>query len=401
MKKAKMLTRLKRMTGPIRQPVDKKTTEKDTVDEKTVIMKGKVVANLLNVRSEDSLNSEVIGKLKKNDLVEIVSILEEWYEIQFNDSSAFVSAKFVNPVIKSGKVTAKILNVRSLPNSESDVIGKLKKDKTVIVVDELEGWLRIKYKETFAYVSAKYIDLKAKKAKNYLYTNTELQKVALEPTVKVEVIGNRIQKIVRQTYNKYGNLLMALSKELGIDMASAIAVIGVESGGKGFDDGKVLIRFENHLFYRYWGKENEKVYNDHFKFGSGKKWLGHMFRKDPKGEWEKFHGDQDKEHEVLDFARKLDEELALKSISMGLPQILGSNSKIIGYDSIVEIYDNFNKDIRFHIFGLFDFLSPRMIKYLRNQEFVNFARYYNGAGQARRYGKYLQDYYEAFPDDIV
>ena len=400
MKKAKMLGRLKRMTGPVRQ-VAKSVDKKEQAEEKSLIMKGRIQAKVLNVRSSSSLKSEVVGKLKKNDIVEIVSILDKWYEIQYNDSYAFVSAKFVKPLIKSGVVLAKILNVRSLPNSNSDVIGKLKKDKSVIVVDQLEGWLRIKYKDTFAYVSSKYIDLKSKSGKSFLYKDFELLKVALEPSQKIEVIGNRNERIVRQTYNKYGNLLKALSKRLGIDMASAIAVIGVESGGKGFDDDKVIIRFENHLFYRYWGKENEKVYKEHFRFGSDKKWLGHKFRKDSKGEWGVFHGDQDKEHEVLDFARKLDDELALKSISMGLPQILGSNSKIIGYDSIIEMYENFNKDIRFHIFGLFDFLSPRMIKYLRNKEFVNFAKYYNGAGQARRYGKFLQDYYEAFPDNIA
>jgi len=396
MKKAKMLTRLRRMTGRVRQV--RKTSKSDV--EKTLIMRGKVSAKVLNVRSTSSLDAEVIGKLKKSEIVEIVGIEEKWYEIQFNESYGFVSAKFINPQIKSGTVVANLLNVRSLPNKESDVVGKLKKDKKVIVVDILEGWLRIKYKDAFAYVSAKYIDLKAKSGKGFLYQNTELLKIPLEPAQRVEVIGNKPQRVVRQTYNKYGNLLKALSKKLGIDLAGAIAVIAVESGGKGFEDGQVLIRFENHLFYRYWGKENEKVFNDHFKFGSSKKWLGHKFRADKNGAWEDFHGDQDKEHEVLEFARKLNDELALKSISMGLPQILGSNSKLIGYDSIVEMYENFNSDIRYHIFGLFDFLSPRMIKYLRNKEFVNFAKYYNGAGQARRYGKYLQDYYEAFPDNI-
>jgi len=65
------------------------------------------------------------------------------------------------------------------------------------------------------------------------------------------------------------------------------------------------------------------------------------------------------------------------------------------------IISDFSKDIRYHILGLFDFLSPRMIKYLRNQEFVNFAMYYNGKGQARRYGKWIQDHYEAFPEHLV
>ncbi|RLD64813.1 MAG: hypothetical protein DRI95_10045 [Bacteroidetes bacterium] len=395
MKKAKMLTRLRKMTGPIRQAV-----ERELDVEKPVIMKGKVVTNILNVRSDSSLDSEVIGKLKRNELVEIIGIDENWYEIQLNESSVFVAANFIKPIIKSGRVFSNILNVRSLPNKESDIIGKLKRDKKVIIVDKLGGWYRIKYKETFGYLSAKYIDLKVRR-KSYLYTNLELQQVVLEPEVRVEVIGNRIQRIVRLAYNKYGNLLMELSKQLGIDLAAVVAVIGVESGGEGFDDGKVLIRFENHLFYRYWGKENGKIFKAHFKFSNDKKWLGHKFRKDADDEWGSFHGDQYKEHEVLAFARKLDENLALISISMGLPQILGRNSKLIGYDNVVEMYENFNRDIRFHIFGLFDFLSPRMIKYLRNKEFVNFAKYYNGAGQARRYGKWLQDYYEAFPTNIV
>ena len=56
-----------------------------------------------------------------------------------------------------------------------------------------------------------------------------------------------------------------------------------------------------------------------------------------------FHGEQDGEYEALNFARSLDDEKALLSISMGLPQILGSNSKLIGYDSVQEMFNNFNK----------------------------------------------------------
>ena len=400
MKKSKMLIKLKRMSGPGRRVIARRVRS-EKPEEKTVLMKGKVTARVLNVRDEMSLNSNVVGKLKKDEIVEIIGIEDDWFEILFNESSAFVSAKFINPLIKTGIVTAKLLNVRSLPNIESEVVGKLKKDKKVIVVDEFDNWLRIKYKYSFAYVSAKYIDLTLKKQKEFLYKNRKFLRLELEPETKLAVEGSRIDMRVRQTYNKYGNLLKALSEYLGIDLASAIAVIAVESGGKGFDEGKVLIRFENHLFYKYWGKENEKVFFEHFTFNNDKRWLGHKFRKNKRDDWQTFHGDQDKEHEVLKFARKLDKNAAYMSISMGLAQILGSNSKIIGYESAEDMYDNFSKDIRYHILGLFDFLSPRMVKYLKNNEFVNFAAYYNGKGQARRYGKWIQDHYEAFPEQLV
>ncbi len=400
MKKSKMLIKLKRMGDSGRRIVARRKRE-EKPEEKIVLMKGKVTAKVLNVRDKDSLNSNVIGKLKKDETVEIIGIDDDWFEILFNESSAFVSAKYINPLIKSGIVTAKLLNVRSLPNLESEVIGKLKKDKKVIIVDELNNWYRIKYKHSFAYVSAKYIDLSAKAKKEFLYQKREFLRIDLEPSNKLAVKGSRIEQRVRQTYNKYGNLLMALSEYLKIDLASAIAIISVESGGKGFDEGKVLIRFENHLFYKYWGKENEKIFFEHFTFDSNRRWLGHRFRKNKRDDWETFHGDQEKEHEVLRFARKLDKNAAYMSISMGLAQILGSNSKIIGYESAEEMYENFSKDIRYHILGMFDFFSPRMIKYLRNREFVNFAKYYNGQGQARRYGKWIQDHYEAFPEQDV
>ena len=386
-----MLSKLKKMTGPTRLPVE----------EKPILMKGQIIANVLNIRSSASTEGDVVGKLKKNDVVDIISIGENWYEIHYNNANAFVFAKFVKPLLKSGIVNANLLNIRSLPNKDSEKIGRLTKDNKVIIVDEIDGWYKIKFQETFGYVFGQFIDIdKGAPKKTFLYQDLQLLKISVEPAKKVDETGNRIQQIVRSSYNKYGNLLAHLSNKLGIELAASVAVLSVESGGVGIDDGRALIRFENHLFYKYWGKYNEAKYKQHFQFAAGKNWLGHKYRKDPDGDWIDFHGDQDKEYDALNFARSLDDEKALLSISMGLPQILGSNSKLIGYDSVQEMFENFNKDIRYHIFGLFDFFSPRMIKYLKNKEFVNFAKYYNGQGQARRYGKFIQDYYEAFPKNL-
>lgn len=386
-----MLTKLKEMSGPTRKPVE----------EKPVLMKGKVNANVLNIRSQPSTDSDVVGKLGKDDIVEIIGIETDWYEIHYNNASAYVFAKFIEEMLKSGVINANLLNIRSLPNKDSEVIGRLTKDNKVIIVDEIDGWYKIKYESAFGYVFGQFVDLKdSSDERKFLARDPELMKVPIEPVKKLDVAGNRIQMIVRSSYNKYGNLLAHLSNKIGLDLAASVAVLSVESGGVGIDDGRTLIRFENHLFYKYWGKYNEAVFNQHFKFDSGKNWLGHAYRKDPNGEWIDFHGDQDKEYDALNFARTLDNEKALLSISMGLPQILGSNSKLVGYDSVQEMFDNFNKDIRYHIFALFDFFSPRMIKFLRNKEFVEFAKYYNGQGQARRYGKFIQDYYEAFPKNI-
>ncbi len=391
MKTVKMISKLRKMNAPTRLPIE----------QKKVLMRGQIIANKLNIRDAASTKSNVVGKLRKNDIVEILDIGDKWYEIKYANGSAFVFAKFVKPLLKSGTVNANLLNIRSLPNKDSEKIGRLKRNNKVIIIEEVDSWYKIKYKQGFGYVFGKFIDVKAKKRdKTFLFQDENLTSIAVEPTKKLEVEGNRIEKIVRNTYNKYGNLLEHLSNKLGIELAAAVAVLSVESGGVGIKDGRTLIRFENHLFYKYWGKFNKKEYDKNFTFASGKNWLGHKFRPDENSDWQNFHGDQDGEYKVLNFARGIDDEKALLSISMGLPQILGSNASIIGYNSVQEMFENFNKDIRYHIFALFDFFSPRMVKYLKKREFVNFAKYYNGRGQARRYGKFIQDYYEAFPKRI-
>jgi len=361
-------------------------------------MKGKVNANLLNIRSLPNTTSDVIGKLKKDDIVEINSLQGDWYEIKLQDSKAYVAAKFIVEMTKIGVVNANLLNIRSLPNLEAGKLDTLKKDEEVTIVEDIDKWYKIKLKDGFGYVFSEFISIKTDApVRTFLYQDSDLTRVPLEPTKKLPEAGNRIQVIVKSAYNKYGYLLGLLSHKLGIELAASLAVLSVESGGVGISNGRALIRFENHLFYKYWGKDNEAEYKKHFVFDSGKNWLGHKFRVDPNGSWIDFHGDQSKEYDALNYARSLDDEKALLSISMGLPQILGSNAKIIGYDTVQEMFNNFNKDIRYHVFALFDFFSPRMIKALKERDFVTFAKYYNGQGQAVRYGKFIKDYYEAFP----
>ena len=46
--------------------------------------------------------------------------------------------------------------------------------------------------------------------------------------------------------------------------------------------------------------------------------------------------------------------------------------------------------------GLFNFCNDYMIRALRDKDFVTFAQFYNGPGQKEKYGKWIQDHYDAF-----
>jgi hypothetical protein len=299
-----------------------------------------------------------------------------------------------------GRVISNLLNIRAQASKEADVLGQLSKDDQVELLGLKDGWYEISYNNSPAFLFAEFIEV----AKTFIFQDPELINVAVEPAKKLDVLGNPYQKKVISIYNQYGNLVVNLSKKLGIDNAVAIAVIAKESGGVSMNNGKLVIRFENHVFYTYWGKFNEATYNQHFKFDPVVKWQKHQFRKDPNTNWIDCHRSQDSEYDVLNYARSLDNEKALMSISMGLVQIMGSNSKAIGYNTAQEMFDKFSADIKYQIFGFFDFIvsaSPTAIGYLKSKDYVNFAKQYNGGGQPDVYGSDLQKYIAAFPSGIV
>jgi len=101
---------------------------------------------------------------------------------------------------------------------------------------------------------------------------------------------------------------------------------------------------------------------------------------------------------VLEFARRLDDTAALNSISMGAPQIMGFNFSSLGFASVQDMFEKFSKDIRYHIIGFFDFVAATkpMLEALKKQDFSGFAKLYDGAGQAEKYGSWVKKRFEAF-----
>ena len=227
----------------------------------------------------------------------------------------------------------------------------------------------------------------------FLKNDSQLQYACLGPSKKINDNSS-----VAKIWNDYGGLLEVLSKVLNIEPATAASVLCVESNGKGFEDGRVIIRFENHIFWKYWGKNHEFLFNDHFAFDKKKPWTDHLFRgKLGDDLWKDFHKKgQQGEWEVFKFARDLDECCAIDSISMGMSQIMGFNFGRIGYKSEKEMFDTFSTEIRSQIIGLFDFIGigTKMCSALQDKDFLTFAKLYNGPGNAEVYSNKIKTNYE-------
>ena len=154
------------------------TIKEETISTKTGIVK----ASTLNVRSGTSTNHSIIGKLKNNDKVEIVETINNWYKIKYNGGYGYVSSSYItintqdsttetpiNPskpntppeqqVIATGLVKADYLNIRSGPSTKNYIVGKLKNNDKVEIVETSNGWYKIKCNGGYGYVSGSYIEL--------------------------------------------------------------------------------------------------------------------------------------------------------------------------------------------------------------------------------------------------
>jgi hypothetical protein len=200
-------------------------------------------------------------------------------------------------------------------------------------------------------------------------------------------------------YNAKGKYLHEQAQALGVTTAAAAAVLKVESRGVGFaSDGRMIIRFENHVFYDRWGKNNASQFADHFQYNSEERWKGHRFRSSATGEWASCHQSQNQEWEVLEFARGLANDAALMSISMGAAQIMGFNYQKQGYASVQAMFDDMSGALRPQLVGMFTYIekTPMCLEGLKEGDYVKFATGYNGAGQAAHYGAEIASAAEAF-----
>lgn len=164
-----------------------------------------------------------------------------------------------------------------------------------------------------------------------------------------------------------------------IPFAALMAFIQVESGGKGFDSatGKLLIQFEPHYF-----KKREPYA--------------------PSGAWSVNRVEvQSKEWIAFNNAFCIDPDSAMESTSIGLPQIMGSHWKRLGYSSVGSMWDDFKTGEIAQVKALIKFIETDSKLYvaLRSLNWPEVARIYNGAAYkevAKKYGR--QPYDEAMAE---
>ncbi|MBO3346760.1 SH3 domain-containing protein [Clostridium perfringens] len=156
------------------------TSEKPSTPETTKKTGIVNVSSSLNVRSEASTSSKVIGSLSGNTKVIIVGEEGAFYKIEYKGSHGYVAKEYVKDVTESNNSNqgtqtpekpstpestektgivnvSSSLNVRSGASTSSKVIGSLSGNTKVIIVGEEGAFYKIEYKGSHGYVAKEYI----------------------------------------------------------------------------------------------------------------------------------------------------------------------------------------------------------------------------------------------------
>lgn len=163
--------------------------------------------------------------------------------------------------------------------------------------------------------------------------------------------------------------LPMIGQMIGVGEDEIHAILDVEAAGTGFDGkGRPKMLFEPHVFWRELGPGPERD-------EAAKQGLAY-----PK--WKRDYPADS--YPRLIAAMKIDEEVAYRSASWGLGQIMGFNCRKAGYPFAKAMVVAFLDDEEDHLRAMVRFIiNAGLDDELRRHDWAGFARGYNGAGFAK------------------
>jgi RHS repeat-associated protein len=182
--------------------------------------------------------------------------------------------------------------------------------------------------------------------------------------------------------------LKKAAESLGIPVASIRAVYFVETGGNAFrDNGDPKILFERHYFNRLTGGKYDATYPSISNSSAGG------------------YGKYNEQIGRLKIAATLNSDAAYKSASYGGFQIMGTNYKSAGFNSVTDFANAMmSKDEDKHLGAFVNFVNsnPKMLKALQDQDWAGFAKLYNGPDYAKnKYDTKMADAFSKYSGESL
>ncbi len=132
-----------------------------------------VVEGNLNVREEASVDAAIVGKMTNYAACEILGETNGFYQIKSGNAEGYVSKDYIitgeealiiaqTEARNMAKVVTNSLRVRSEATTDSQILASVNKDEELVVVEVLDGWLKVEVDNFTGYVSKDYVTTEVK-----------------------------------------------------------------------------------------------------------------------------------------------------------------------------------------------------------------------------------------------
>lgn len=129
------------------------------------------VHDYVNVRDlPDEHEGKIVGKLYNKSVGEFIEEENGWYKIQSGNCTGWVKGEYCvtgDDAVQLAKevgtlhaiVNTTTLKVRKEPGLDAPVLGLVPIEDDLLVVEELDGWVKVDIEEGYGYVSDEYVNL--------------------------------------------------------------------------------------------------------------------------------------------------------------------------------------------------------------------------------------------------
>lgn len=144
------------------------------------LFQGEVNAGNINVRTDATVSSEIICAVDKDDRVEVIMELYDWYKIRLPQKAPsyikkdLISCIDIQPATENQCKNAKVLkdrvNIRLRPDDSSPIIGVANKNEIVNILKDKGGWYKIEPVQTsFGWINKRFVNKVPVPAHLHLY----------------------------------------------------------------------------------------------------------------------------------------------------------------------------------------------------------------------------------------
>ena len=128
------------------------------------------VEDNLNIRSEASTDSKLVGKMRQHAACEILSQEGEWSRIKSGEVEGYVKSEFlytgqeaIDLAFQLGQTMAKVtcdsLYVRMEPSTEADFWTQVPNGEELIVLEEMGDWVKVDIDGEDGYVASEFVEV--------------------------------------------------------------------------------------------------------------------------------------------------------------------------------------------------------------------------------------------------